>query len=63
MKKGKLGIRYDDSDGETLVIKILQPGSFYAPRRLLPVIDELPGLSMQSCSERLQKKESPSYHI
>eukprot|EP00438_Fugacium_kawagutii_P035790 Skav235256 [mRNA] locus=scaffold874:23465:25247:+ [translate_table: standard] len=30
-KKGqKLGIRYDDSDGVALVIKIINPGIFYA---------------------------------
>ena len=30
-KKGqKLGIRYDDSDGMALVIKIINPGVFYA---------------------------------
>ena len=26
----KLGIRYDDSDGMALVIKIINPGVFYA---------------------------------
>ena len=32
-KKGqKLGIRYDDSDKKSLVLKIIEPGVFYVPR-------------------------------